>query len=295
LSTFTFLATLFGVALGPLLFSAARTFATRSLRSDYTLNVHAPIGANPSLGLFPLHSDQIVIGAAIAAVAIAVVTIALIAFYPSSQTLANRLGLYTIGTAVLATGSIAAVADLGILRSISRWRELPEPASGGILAAWGILVLLAVVWLERQTISLLGNVFEIDNPVRRLALWALRLPLPWIAFAALCVWSDWWGGAIAAGGVLLATLLDDLVHYPSLRYESLERPRMHEGLAAVLILALITTAGSVWAFGLPAAKRPAQAVVWDDGRISLVPVSELTFRIQEETMPRIEMKWSNEK
>lgn len=292
---FSLACTIAGSVLGALMFSLARTLATRALRDDYVFSVHAPLGANPSLGLFPLHSHVIVMGAAIAAAAVALVTTLFIAFYPASQKLANRLALDSIGTAVIAVGAVATIADQGLLRAVSRWKELSELESAGALAAAVLALLVVLVWLERRTMSLMGNLFEVDRPSRRMMLWALRVPLPWAAFAGLCTLGRWWGGVIAAAGVILVTLVDDLVHFPALRYEALDRPKMHEGLAGALIAALILGAGSVWAFGLPAAHVTPRALVIEKGSASFVPVSELTNRIQEDVMPRIEMKWSNEK
>jgi len=295
LSIFTLLATLIGLLVGPLLFSVTRTLVTLSLRSDYVFNIHAPLCANPSLGLFPLYSNQIVIGAASAVAVVAILTTLFVALYPSSQTVAIRLSLYCVSTGVLAAGAIGTVADLGLLRSLSRWKEIPEIGSGGALAAAVVVLLLIVVWLERQTIALLGNLFEVDTPIRRLGLWFLRIPLPWSLLGIASYLSTWWGGVIAAGGVIAVTLLDDLTHYPTLKYEELSRAKMHEGLTAAIAFSVLLGAGSVWAFGLPSARLAPKAIVYEDGHLTHVPVSELTIRIQEDTMPRIKMKWSNEK
>jgi len=295
LLVFTLLATLIGLLIGPILFSITRTLVTLNLRSDYVFNVHAPLCANPSLGLFPLHSDQIVMGAASAAALVAILTGLFIALYPSSQTVAIRLSLYCTGTATLASGTIGTVADLGLLRSLSRWKEIPEVTSGGVLAAAIVGVLVLVVWFERQTIALLGNLFEVDTPIRRLGLWFLRVPLPWGLFAFASFLSRWWGGMVAAGCIIVATLIDDLIHYPKLRYETLSHTKMHEGLAAVIVFSILLGAGSIWVFGLPSAGLSAKAVVYENGQLSIVPVSDLTNRIQEDTMPRIKMQWSDEK
>lgn len=295
LASFALFATLIGTAIGPFFFSLIRSLATQSLRPDYILNLHAPIAANPSLGLYPLHADKIVIGAAIAAAVVGLLTVLFVAVYPASQKIANRLALYTVGTAILGAGVIGPVADLGILRSLSRWKELSELQSGGVIAVLVVIVLVAVVWFERRSISLLGNFFEVGSPLQRLGFWALRIPLPWGAFGLASYLAGWWGGAIAAAGVAAATLADDLVHYPSIRYESLERPKMHEGLAASILVASALTASSCWIFGVPAAGVQPRAVVYEKGRLSIEPVSDLTNRIQEETMPRIEMNWSKEK
>jgi hypothetical protein len=292
---FSLFCTLVGATLGPVLFSLARTLATRALRADYVFNVHAPIGANPSLGLFPIHPNEIVTGAVIAVAAVALLTALFAAFYPASQKVANQLAIDAICAPIVATGCAATLADVGLVRALSRWKELPELASAGMVAAVVFALLLIVVWLERRAISLLGNLFAIDTPANRLLLWALRIPLPWAAFAGLCWATRWWGGVIAAAGVIVLTLVDDLVRFPALRYQTLDRPKMHEGLAAALIAALVLAAGSVWAFGLPAAQIPARALVIEKGSASLVPVSELTNRILEDVLPRIDMKWSNEK
>ncbi len=292
LVAFGFMTTLIGVAIGPLAFSLTRTMMTQSLRADYLFNVHAPIGANPSLGLYPLHSDQIVIGATVAIAAVSVLTSLFVALYPSSQKLANRLALYSIGTAVVASGAMAQVADLGLLRSLARWKGLSDLASGATLATATLLMLIVIVWFERRAISTLGNLFQIDNPFGRFSLWGLRVPLPWGAFAVLSYLSDWWGGVIASAAVIAATLIDDLIHWPSLRYETLERPKMHEGLTAACIVALLLVGTSVWAFGSPALRLTPRALVIDRDAPALVPVSDLTIRIQEDTMPRIDMKWS---
>lgn len=295
LVSFTLFSTLIGLALGPLLYSFARTLVTRALRSDYLLNIHAPIGANPAIGLFPLHSNHIVIGALIAVAVVAVLTTAFIAVYPASQTLSSRLALHSIGTATLASGAIATTADLGLLRSLSRWKEISEIASGGTLAGVVLVLLFVVVWLERRMVSLLGNLFETGNPLQRLGLWALRVPLPWTGFGVAAFLSDWWGGIIAAAGVLAATFVDNLVHYPNLRYETLEHPKMYEGLAAAVITAVILGGCSALAFGFPAARLAPKAVVLEAGKVSIVRVSDLTNRIYEQTMPRIDMKWSSDK
>jgi hypothetical protein len=287
--------TLIGAVLGPLMFSLARTLTTRALRSDYVLNLHAPIGANPSLGLFPLHSNQIVIGAAVAAPVVAVLTVLFIALYPASQKLANRLAILAIGTAVLAAGVMAPVADLALVRALSRWKGLSEIASMGAVAAVIGVALMAIIWLERHVICLLGNLFEVDTPARRLRLWAIRVPLPWGLFAGTCTLADWWGGVIASAGIVVVTLVDDLVHYPARRYESLDHPKMYEGVTAAAIVAIVLGGASAFSFGLPAARLVPRAIVIDSGSVTRVPVSDLTYRIQEETMPRMKMQWSEEK
>lgn len=291
--TFAAMSMLIGVVIGPLMFSTGRTLATRSMRSDYPMNVHAPVGANPSLGLFPLHSDDVVIGAVAAAGATAVLVVLFIALYPASQKLANRLAMYAIGTAIIGSGAIAPLTDLGLLRALSRWKGTSELASISILAAADLALLIAIIWFERRTVSTLGNVFTVDRPGQRLLLWIARVPLPWATFGALCWVSDWWGGVIASGGVIAATLVDDLVRYPSLRYETLDRLKMHEGLAAVCIAGIVLCGASLWTFGSPAARIPLRAIVVEDGSARFARVDDLTIEIQEKTMPRIEMKWSD--
>ena len=88
---------------------------------------------------------------------------------------------------------------------------------------------------------------------------------------------------------------DQFMDREKARFEKLDHPKMYEGLAAALIVALTLVGGSALTFGLRAVHFRAKAVLINDGSASIVSLESLQRRIHTEVAPRLEMKWSNEK
>ncbi|HJW93276.1 MAG TPA: hypothetical protein VJ901_06635 [Thermoanaerobaculia bacterium] len=204
--------------------------------------------------------------------------LALIAVYlwPARRSIASRLWAVTLGQ-TLATFGGAVFVFRGYLG------EVPQP----MFYAAPVIAAIICMTGEWSTNTLLGAYFELDSPVHRLGMWALRmLPgLAVIAFLSYFIHYDF--GVIAAGGLAAITLLANLMKKPSRSMETMREVEMREAAAAMPFIAALVLAGAFFAFGY----RPPRGFVVAGGHITREPLAGAVKAI-EPPKPVIDIHWS---
>jgi hypothetical protein len=204
--------------------------------------------------------------------------LALIAVYlwPARRSIASRLWAVTLGQTLAAFGGAIFVFRGPANESIAQM----------FYAAPVIAAIICMVG-EWSTNTLLGGYYDLDSPIQRLGLWALRvLPgLAAIAFLSYVIHYEF--GVIAAGGLAAVTLLANLMKKPSRSMETMREVEMREAAAAMPFIAALVLAGAFFAFGY----RPPYGVVIARGRIMRQPLSSAVSAI-EPPKPVIDIHWS---
>ncbi|HEY5611141.1 MAG TPA: hypothetical protein VIL97_08030 [Thermoanaerobaculia bacterium] len=252
----------------------------------------APFADEPILPAFTPSDDALSLASLAGAVAALFLGVIIANFWPTDQKLSIRLFVYTFATSLIVYGTVPIAFAPSRFKLFAAVPTLVSAAFTGIVAAW------LVMRIEKRIIEMMGGFFTTTTPAKRLGLWAIRIPMPFALIGALA----WLNGdrprAYAAGVAIVATLLENLSRVPASTFERVSEPHLREAAATFPIIALILLGGSIWLFGLDAAKVPGRAVVASSKGVELVRVSELARAAEarrKEEEPKIQIWWSKEK
>ncbi len=284
-----------GALVGASIASVARVFATRALRPEFPLVIYLPFASDPFAGLYTLRSYHAVLGAAPALAAPLLLALAILFVFPSSQTLASRLTVHTIVCTVIAYGSLAPLLDLRLIQHFRVLTGVERIPSLALFGAIALVLVLLIALVERRVYLVLGNVCLVDTPARRLLLWIVRIPTPFLGLALLCELNGWRGGAIASLAIVAVTFLESILHAPAYRFEQLTDVKMRGAALTWPLVAAALVAASLWIFGSAAARMPGRVVTIDDGKPSTAPLDRTQDTNREKFEPKIEMRWSKPK
>lgn len=271
--------------------SLLRVMITRTVRREFPITLYFPFASDPFAGLYPLRVDQS-LEAAMPAIAVPLaLALLLVLFFPTTQKISGRLNLHTFAACLVAFGTLAPVLDPGLFRDFRLYTRLEREPALAMLG--GAVVVLAVVlgFVERRAFRVLGNVYDTGSPGKRLYLWLLRIPVPFLTLAALAQLAGWTAGAIASLVVVGATFFETISHLPKVQHEAFSDVRMREAAATWPIVAAILVAGSVWAFGSDLLRLPKRAVRVEGTTPSFVRLDALQETQKKTFEPKIEMKW----
>jgi hypothetical protein len=298
LGAVAFSAAAIGAVAAPLLVSLMLTAAAALLSGSEGVVLYAPLASPHALPMHlpPLQAtlfDRISGSVPLLALAASLVALSL---WPTSQRLAARLMSLGLATNLAVYAAATAPAAGRLLPGAS-----PASASG-----LQVVAILAAAWLvlraERRTVELTASFHALVEPRRRLALWGLRIPLPYALLAALALAN----GSRLAGwsylAVLLVTLLENLAREPKQSYERLDRVQLKEAAAILPLTAAIAVASALWLFGSRAAGPGARVVVWKlPGEVALAPLdsiprfSALAPQPGSAEEPVIDIRWSKQR
>lgn len=231
-------------------------------------------GSNPDAQAFVLYAPPVLLGSPVfdaavgtlagfpwiaGAVCLAIATI-FVFFWPGNPTLASQLMLSAFAMAFVAFGAVMPAVESILARS-SYLRD-PMVIAGEIAVIVAAAVLAFLV--ERKVVGVLSNLVAMDSPSRRLALWLVRIAIPFTLLGAL----GWLEGSIAttagAALVVVVTLLQDLSSRPAAVFLQLREVEMREAAATLPLVALLLFGGAIWLFGgVPG--RENRAILWGKG------------------------------
>ncbi|MBI2215482.1 MAG: hypothetical protein HYU52_17670 [Acidobacteria bacterium] len=275
--------------------SFLRVMITRTVRHELPLALYFPFAADPFSGLYPLRSDQSIRAAAPAIAIPLALALVLLFFYPTTQKLAGRLNLHTFVTCLVVFGTLAPVLDPALFRDFRFAARLEREPALAMAAAAAVLLAFVLGLIERRTFRILGNVYDTSSPGKRLYLWLLRVPPPFLALAASAQLSGWTAGAIASLVVVVATFFETISHLPKVHHESFSDVRMREAAATWPFIAALLIGASVWAFGSEPLRLTQRAVRVEGTSLSFVPLDALQASQKETIEPKIEMNWHKER
>ncbi|HVR44903.1 MAG TPA: hypothetical protein VMS56_15835 [Thermoanaerobaculia bacterium] len=227
----------------------------------------------------------------VGAVALACAVV-LLFFWPGNPTLASQILLGTHAAALIAFGAMALCIESILARRVFL-REVSQVAGEGAVL---LLTIVLAVAGERKIIAVLANLVSMQSPARRIALWLVRLAIPFGILGFLGWAEGSLATAAAAGAFLLVTLVENLTRPPATGLLQLRDVEMREAAATLPIVAILLVAGSIWlSGGVP--QRDERVMLWRGGkRISFAPPSEawremgLMRPITRESV--IRMQWS---
>ena len=277
------------------LVSLLRVVLTRSVRTEFPLVVYMPFASDPFAGLYPLRVDQSIRAAGPAIAAPLLVGLILLFFFPTTQKISGRLNLHTFVSCLVAFGTLAPLLDPALYRDFRLYTRLErEPSLGALIgAAVALAVVLAIV--ERRAVRILGNVYDVGSPGKRIYLWFLRIPIPFAILGALAWGNGWTAGALASLIVVAATFFETISHLPKVQHEAFSDVRMREAAATWPVVAAILIAASVWAFGFEMLFVPKRVVKIEGTTPSFVRLDQLQGTQKETFEPKIDMKWHKRK
>ena len=203
--------------------------------------------------------------------------LALVAVYlwPARQSISSRLWAVTFGQSLAAFG-----AAIFVFRG---WGDVIPPM---YYAAPAIAALICMAG-EWGTNTLLSGYYDLESPMQRMGMWALRL-FPGLALVAAASYGmDYTYGVLAAGGLAIVTLLANLMKKPGRALETMRNIEMRESAAAMPLITLLVFAGVFFAFGY----RPARGFVVAGGRVTREPLAGAVKAI-EVPKPVIDIHWS---
>lgn len=262
------------------------------------LILHAPPASLPQ-EIYAYWSEEswLIWGPAIVASSCAVIGVMMIFLWPTDQKLATRLFAHGLATKLVLFGFVARGLD-------AKTAVFMQPALWMILCvAMGAFL---VMRFERRSLALLKNLYEVDTPAKRIALWAARMVPGLVLIAIFCAFNRYLPGIYASALGLGATFLEAVSHQPKRSFERLGNPRMQEAAVTLPIFALGLLAVSVYIFGSPAhsAFRPRALVISSEPSVSIEPLSLARTRYSwhppkpEPETPeekKIDIRWSKPK
>lgn len=253
--------------------------------------LYAPLADSFRHGLFrsPPAMETYKLAGPVIAAGSAIVAFLLIYMWPSEQSLASRLSVYTLATNLLMFGPIAIGFEPDSFNILEE-RNGVDPLIARALAI--LIGLMGVMFAERKTIEMTTNVFTLTTAMKRLGWWLVRL-LPGLAvLGALSFLNDYRAGALAVLSVVAITLLENLTRTPPQRFTALQQPRMRVAAALLPLVLVVVAAASVWLFGMRAAQRPRRLVVLTRGRE--VQLESLAVA-REKRRPVFKIHWSKDR
>ena len=181
----------------------------------------------------------------------------LLVFWPGSSALANRLFVHMLAFTLGAWGVLSVAFRPTAVEGVVAWSGFPALVWQ---AVFGIAGALIVIMAERRTIQLLGNLFDVQRPGGRFALWACRIPLPTLIVAAIAYLSHFRAGCWALLAAAGLSALEVVLHDPSVSWERIANPLMRTGAVVSAILAIAVVAASVASFGIEAFDRESRVI-----------------------------------
>jgi len=203
--------------------------------------------------------------------------LALVAVYlwPARQSIASRLWSVTFGQTLAAFGGAVFV-----------FRGGGDPVPPMFYAAPVIAAVICMAG-EWSTNTLLSGYYDLESPLKRIAMWALRLLPGLAAIAAASYGIHYDFGVYAAGALAGVTLLANLMKRPGRSLETMKEIEMREAAAALPFITAIVLAGVFFAFGY----RPPRGYVIAGGQITSQPLAGAVKTI-EPPKPVIDIHWS---
>src|SRR4051812_5897257 len=165
--------------------------------------------------------------------------LALVAVYlwPARQSIASRLWAVTFGQTLAAFGA-----------AIFVFRANSDPIAPMFYAAPAIAALICMAG-EWSTNTLLSGYYDLESPMQRMGMWAIRL-LPGVALIAVASYGiNYMFGVIAAAGLAGVTLLANLMKKPARALETMREIEMREAAAAMPVITALLLAGMFFVFG----------------------------------------------
>lgn len=226
-------------------------------------------------------------------------------FWPFDQTLASRFVLQAVALNLIAYGVFAPAFDPQVMQDLRTEINLPPIATMVLLIATGTW---AVMLIERRMIELIGNIWWVDTPTRRVRRWLPRIPLPFLILAAVAYWND--NPPLTYSNLLVigASLLENLSRTPPNTFEEVRRPHMREAAFTTPVAAALLIAALLWPFGMTRVLRlPPRVVNFSSSTgPALEPVAsargliDLRIRVRKEEerkrieaeKPKIDIHWS---
>lgn len=223
------------------------------------LIVFVPLGDNPFSPFFfspPLSAVYQFSQLAVAGGAIAF-GIIFAGLWPTSSGLSARIFAHLAGLVTVADGALATALRPNAFADGANATGVPRVV---LIALDVVLALIVIAWIERRTLRLLANVFELDNAFKRIGLWLLRIPVG-LGILTLIAWLNGWiAGAVALAAAIVLTFIATASSKPALDYERLESPRMIVAAFAYPIAAIATSAVFIALFGMRGANIPNEIV-----------------------------------
>jgi len=204
--------------------------------------------------------------------------LALVAGYlwPARQAIGSRLWSVTFGQTLAAFGGA-----IFVFRGSSSDPVPPMFYAAPVIAA---AICMAGEW---STNTLLGGYYDLQSPLQRLGMWAIRVLPGLAAIAAASYGIHYDFGVLAAGALAGVTLLANLMKRPGRSMETMREIEMREAAAAMPFIAAIVLAGVFFAFGY----RPPRGFVIAGGEITRQPLASAVKTI-EPPKPVIDIHWS---
>jgi hypothetical protein len=162
--------------------------------------------------------------------ALLAVALVLVWLWPSRATVASRLWPIALGQTLAAFG--------GANVPLKDW-WIAAPAVAALLCMLG----------EWHANNLLGGHLDLDTPLRRTGVWAVRILPGAAAIGAASYVAHYAFGWMAAAGLALATLFANLVRKPGRLLETMREVQLREAAAAmpfataVIVIAIVLTFG----------------------------------------------------
>jgi hypothetical protein len=202
--------------------------------------------------------------------------LALVAVYlwPARQSIASRLWSVTFGQTLAAFG-----AAIFVFRGSA-------PVAPMFYAA-PVVAVVIVMMGEWSTNTLLSGYYDLESPLQRIGMWALRV-LPGLAVIAAASYGIHYdSGVLAAGAFAGVTLLANLMKKPGRSMETMREIEMREAAAALPVITALVLAGVFFAFGY----QPPRGFVIADGHVTRQPLAGAVKTI-EPPKPVIDIHWS---
>jgi hypothetical protein len=207
--------------------------------------------------------------------------LALIASYlwPARQSIASRLWSVTLGETLAAFGGA-----IFVFRGNTTDPIPPMFYAAPLIAA---IICMAGEW---STNTLLGGYYDLESPLQRMGMWALRV-LPGLAVIAAASYGiHYESGVLVAGALAAVTLLANLMKKPGRALETMRVIEMREAAAAMPFITALVLAGVFFAFGY----RPPNGFVYAGGHITRQPLATAVKAVEPPPPPKpvIDIHWS---
>jgi hypothetical protein len=204
--------------------------------------------------------------------------LAIIAVYlwPARQSIASRLWSVTFGQTLAAFGG-----------AIFVFRGTPNDPIPPLFYAAPVIAALICMAGEWSTNTLLGAYYDLESPLQRMGMWAIRVLPALAAIAVVSYGIQYLFGVIAAGALAIVTLLANLMKKPGRSLETMRQIEMREAAAAMPLITVLVLAGVVFAFGY----RPPRGFVIAGGQVKREPLAGAVKAI-EPPKPVIDIHWS---
>ena len=202
--------------------------------------------------------------------------VALVAVYlwPARQSIASRAWAVTFGQTLAAFGG-----------AIFPFRS-PDPMPPMFYAAPVIAAVICMAG-EWSTNTILGGYYDLESPLQRAGMWAVRILPGTLVLAGLSYGAGYMYGVLAAGALAVVTLFANLMKKPGRALEKMRNIEIREAAAAMPLIAAVVVAGAFFVFGY----RPAYGIVIKGSHVTREPLAAAMKAI-EPPEPVIDIHWS---